>query len=67
MEYTEKKDQRITLRQFVDEWVKDFENRYKTIKIGNHHYIRRRHLQNFLYDYTNISLKKIKSDIIIFD
>ena len=67
MKYTEKKDQRITLKEFVDDWVKDFESNYKTVKIGNHHYIRRRHLQQFLYDYTNNTLKKIKENIIIFN
>lgn len=67
MKYTEKKNQKIVLRQFVEEWIKDFESNYKTKTIGNHHYIRRRHLEQFLYDYTNNILKNIKENIIDFD
>lgn len=65
--YTDKKDQKVYLRDFVEQWIKEYEEKYPTKTIGNHHYIRRRGLEQFLYDYTNEALRGIKSGTINLD
>lgn len=62
--FTKKNEQKVLLKDFVDKWVETFESMYPTKTIGHHHYIRRRHLQRFLYDYTKDALSNIKNNIV---
>lgn len=41
------------MRNIIESWVEEFEKRYPTRTIGNHHYIRRRHLEQFMYSFAD--------------
>lgn len=53
MKYTPKDKQKVLLRSLVEEWIHEFEQKYPTKTINNHHYIRRRHLEQFMYDFAD--------------
>lgn len=50
MKYTQKDKQDKKYRELAEFYVKEFEKQYSSKTIGKHHYIRRRHLEQFLYD-----------------
>lgn len=55
--YTQKAFQEKELRDIAHKMVEEYGERYPTRTIGHHHYIRRRHLQQFIYEVlTNINI-----------
>jgi len=51
MKFAEKSQQNEILRSLSTRACDNFKEQYPTKTIGHHHYVRIRHLQQFLYDF----------------
>ena len=62
MKYTTKDKQDKKYREMAQFYADDFAKQYPSRKIGVHHYIRKRHLEQFLYDIFILKLSDLKED-----
>lgn len=61
MKYTPKDKQELILRSVIEDAVAEFGRDFPSRTIGNHHYIRRRHLEQFLYDFSHTLISKVEN------